>query len=158
MYRLLQTCQEARGPKATDQLQQTNYPWKASTFAAAAELAMKLSHADDCTGRACLAAQVTNILNWEPPLGEKGVEDFRVSFLSRKISFTFFLHQGNFEPRARPALLASSSRQSHVQDSIRLELIKNLIAPPLDPASCLNHCILGGCACFLPFRTGGSNG
>ncbi|CAE7569626.1 RYR1, partial [Symbiodinium sp. CCMP2456] len=46
---------------------------EASTFAAAAEL-------------------VTNILNWEPPLGEKGVED-----------------------------------------SIRLELIKNLIAPPIDP-------------------------
>ncbi|CAE7938174.1 RYR1 [Symbiodinium necroappetens] len=73
VYRLLQTCQEACARLRRSRICSRSPRPKASTFAAAAEL-------------------VTNILNWEPPLGEKGVED-----------------------------------------GIRLELIKHLIAPPIDP-------------------------
>ena len=77
VYRLLQTCQEARARLRRSLICCLRSPHpKASTFAAAAELALMLSHPRFARFMAvCVPHQVTNILNWEPPLGEKGVEE-----------------------------------------------------------------------------------
>ena len=77
VYRLLQTCQEACARLRRSRICSRSPRPKASTFAAAAELAVMLGHprfARPVHG-SVLPQQVTNILNWEPPLGEKGVED-----------------------------------------------------------------------------------